>query len=155
MVGYCGVRLPCTAPKWVAGRATVKKSVRFLGELALRVTDLHTTRDFYRDTVGLEVFEEGEGHVFFRIGEAVEGHPQLLALFARGVAVVPATTSLDHFAFIIDRSDYEDERRRLEELGVQVHVKTFPHFHWRSLFFPDPEGNTVEFVAYDPDVGAE
>lgn len=130
----------------------MKKSVRFLGELGLRVRDFDIARDFYRDTVGLEIFEEGQGYVFFRVGEAIEGHPQLVVLFDRGVEVVPATTTLDHFAFIIDLSDYEAERSRLEELGVQVRTKIFPHFHWRSLIFTDPEGNIVEFVAYDPNM---
>ncbi len=127
----------------------MNRSVRFLGELGLRVRDFPIARDFYRDTVGLEIFEEGEGYAFFRVGEAVQGHPQLLVLFDRGVELVTATTTLDHFAFIIELSEYEAERRRLEDLGVQVRTKTFPHFHWRSLFFSDPEGNTVEFVAYD------
>jgi catechol-2,3-dioxygenase len=34
-----------------------------------------------------------------------------------------------------------------------VFPKEFPDFHWRSLFFTDPEGNRVEFVAYDRSVG--
>ena len=33
---------------------------------------------------------------------------------------------------------------------MAVATREFPAFHWRSLFFFDPEGNTVEFVAYDP-----
>lgn len=133
----------------------MKRSVRSLGELGLRVRDLHSARDFYRDTVGLEIFEEGEGYAFFRVGEAVEGHPQLLVLFDRVVELVAATTTLDHFAFIIDLAEYDAERRRLEDLGIQVRTKTFPHFKWRSLFFSDPEGNTVEFVAYDPDMESD
>ncbi len=130
----------------------MKRPIRFLGEIGLRVRDFDNARDFYRDTVGLEIFEEGEGYAFFRVGEAVKGHPQFLVLFDRGVEVVPATTTLDHFAFIIDLGEYEAERRRLQDLGVQVRIKSFPHFHWRSLFFIDPEGNTVEFVAYDPNM---
>lgn len=31
--------------------------------------------------------------------------------------------------------------------------KTFEHFHWRSFFLDDPEGNRLEFVSYDPTVG--
>ena len=130
----------------------MKRSIKFLGEIALRVRDFHAARDFYRDSVGLEVLEEGEGYAFFRVGEAVEGHPQLLVLFDRGVEVVPATTTLDQFAFIIDLREYEAENHRLQDLGVEVRTKTFPHFRWRSLFFRDPEGNTVEFVAYDPNI---
>jgi len=103
--------------------------------------------------VGLAVFEAGAFYVFFRVADAMAGHPQLLVLFDRGVEVGPATTTLDHFAFVIAASVYDHERRRLEGLGLTVSVKQFPHFQWRSLFFADPEGNTVEFVAYDPTVG--
>ncbi len=35
---------------------------------------------------------------------------------------------------------------------MDVFPKEFPHFKWRSLFFYDPEGNTVELVCYDPEV---
>ncbi len=128
-------------------------AIRCFGELGLRVNDLAATTTFYRDVVGLAVFDAGPGYVFFRVADALEGHPQLLVLFDRGVAVGPATTTLDHFAFVIAATAYERERRRLEDLGLAVVVKQFPHFQWRSLFFADPEGNTVEFVAYDPTVG--
>ncbi len=130
-----------------------KASIHSLGELALRVNDLEKMKAFYRDVVGLEIYsEESPGLVFLRIGEGVEGHPQILGLFDRDTMVEQPRTTLDHFAFIIDLADHEIEKRRLEGLGVAVFPKTFPHFHWRSLFFPDPEGNTVEFVCYDETV---
>ena len=123
------------------------------GELALRVNDLPAMKAFYRDVVGLEVFDETESFlVFFKIGEAIDGHPQLFALFDREVEVGQPQTTLDHFAFLIDLDSYDAERDRLERSGVVVFPKIFPHRHWRSLFFADPEGNTVEFVTYDPSV---
>ena len=123
------------------------------GELALRVNDLPNMKAFYRDVVGLEIFDEPESWlVFFKIGEAIAGHPQLFALFHRDVEVGQPQTTLDHFAFLIDVETYEAERDRLESAGVAVHPKTFPRYHWRSLFFYDPEGNTVEFVTYDASV---
>lgn len=108
---------------------------------------------FYRDIVGLEIFaDERPLLVFMRIADAVEGHPQLFALFDRETRVGQETSTLDHFAFSIDLADYESEKARLGSLGVGVATREFPVFHWRSLFFFDPEGNTVEFVAYDPSV---
>jgi catechol-2,3-dioxygenase len=124
-----------------------------LGELALRVNDLATMKAFYRDVVGLEVFNDDfDEFVFFKIADLVDGHPQILGMFDRSNEVGQASTSLDHFAFVIDRSEYEPQRERLEGLGVTVFPKEFPHFHWRSLFFADPEGNTVELVCYDESV---
>lgn len=135
---------------------TLNPSIRGLGELALRCNDLEKMTAFYRDIVGLEIFNEDvPGLVFLRMGEGVEGHPQLFALFDRNVEVGQATTTLDHFAFMIDLADYESERQRLEGLGVPLFPREFPHFHWRSLFFADPEGNTVELVCYDASVAEE
>ena len=133
-------------------------AVRLLGELALRVNDLPKMKAFYRDVVGLEVFneefEESQTFVFLKIADAVEGHPQILGLFDRSVEVSQSATTIDHFAFLIDLADHEAEKTRLEAHGVSVATREFPRFQWRSLFFFDPEGNTVEFVAYDPSVSS-
>jgi catechol-2,3-dioxygenase len=122
-----------------------------LGEIALRVNDLQKMRSFYEDVVGLEILNDKiPGAVFLKVAEAVEGHPQFVALFDRSVGVGPDHTTLDHFAFLIDLKDYEAEKERLEKLGTGVYPKVFPEFKWRALFFRDPEGNLVEFVCYDP-----
>jgi extradiol dioxygenase family protein len=121
-----------------------------LGELALRVNDIAAMRAFYRDVVGLDVWRDGDDYVFFKVAEGVEGHPQALVLFDRGVDVAPEMSTLDHLAFVIDLDDYEARQRQLESLGLRVAPKEFPLFHWRALFIRDPEGNTIEFVSYDP-----
>jgi catechol-2,3-dioxygenase len=124
-----------------------------LGEIALRVNDLQKMRAFYEDVVGLKLLNDKiPGAIFLKVADAVEGHPQFLALFDRSVEVGPERTTLDHFAFLIDLSDYESEKRRLEELGIDVFPKVFPEPKWRAIFFYDPEGNLVEFVCYDPEV---
>jgi catechol-2,3-dioxygenase len=123
-----------------------------LGEVALRVNDLGAMRAFYRDVVGLEVWRDGDDFVFLRVAEGAEGHPQALVLFDRKLDVRPETSTLDHLAFVIELSDYEARRRQLENAGLRVTPKQFPFFQWRALFIKDPEGNTVEFVCYDPKV---
>lgn len=127
-------------------------TIRALGELGIRVNDLERMTAFYRDVVGLEVFSEHDEYIFFKVAEAVEGHPQLLVLFDRKVTVGPDRSTLDHFAFLIDVADYDEHKERLEAEGVTVYPKTFPHFQWRSFFFYDPEGNLLEFVSYDQTV---
>ena len=129
-----------------------QRGVAMLGELALRVNDVASMREFYRDVVGLQVWREGDDYVFFKVAEGVEGHPQALVLFDRGVDVAPETSTLDHLAFVIDVDEYDARRHQLEDLGFRVTPKEFPFFHWRALFISDPEGNTVEFVCYDPGV---
>ena len=124
-----------------------------LGELALRVTDLAAMRAFYRDVVGLEEWREGDGFVFFKVAEGVEGHPQALVLFDRAREVRPETSTLDHLAFVIGLDEYDSRRRQLEEHGLEPATKEFPGFGWRALFVKDPDGNAVEFVCHDPGIG--
>ena len=128
-------------------------AIKSLGELALRANDLDALVAFYRDVVGLEVYSDQRPLlVFLKIADGVEGHPQIMGIFDRETEVGQERSTLDHFAFSIDLADYETEKQRLEGLGVAVATREFPVFHWRSLFFLDPDGNTVELVAYDPTV---
>lgn len=133
------------------GDGTAAARVVLLGEVALRVNDLSSTRACYLSRRRrLQVWREGEGFVFFRVADGVEGHPQALVLFDRKVEVGTAKSTLDHVAFVINLEEYDGRRRQLEQLGLRVREKEFPFFQWRSLFVSDPEGNTVEFVCYDP-----
>jgi catechol 2,3-dioxygenase-like lactoylglutathione lyase family enzyme len=128
-------------------------AIKALGELAIRCEDLPKMTAFYRDVVGLDVYRDDvEGVVFLEIAPALEGHPQLIALFDRPIPPGQERGRLDHFAFAIDLTDYDAEKGRLEAAGVNVFVRTIDGFGWRSIFFPDPEGNVVEFVAHDPTV---
>ena len=76
-----------------------------------------------------------------------------MGLFDRRTEVGQPTTTLDHFAFVIDLAELPANKERLKALGVPYVDREFPNFHWRSIFFADPDGNTVEFVSYDASVG--
>jgi catechol-2,3-dioxygenase len=129
---------------------STKSSILMLGELALRVNDLAAMRAFYCDVIGLEVWRDFDDYVFLKVAEGVEGHPQVLVLFDRGVEVSPKSSTLDHLAFVINADAYDKWRTHLEDLDLTVTRKEFSFAHWRALFISDPEGNTVEFVCYDP-----
>ncbi len=132
--------------------------VKGLGEVAIRVRNLDAMQKFYAEVIGLEVLRRGEGFVFFKIAEGYGGHSQVLALFdanelgfieAKSPQVTPETSTLHHIALNIALDDFENERMRLEELGLNLEVVEHPWLHVRSLYFPDPEGNILEFVSYD------
>jgi catechol 2,3-dioxygenase len=133
-----------------------QRTVRGLGEVALRVADLEQMTRFYQEVVGLELWQRFEGGVFFRIADGFEGHTRVLGLFDRStrdpVAPHSEASTLDHFAFEIPLASYEVERSRLESLGISIRTREFHGLHWRALFIRDPEGNTVEFVCYDSSV---
>ncbi|HVB97597.1 MAG TPA: VOC family protein [Chloroflexota bacterium] len=132
-------------------------AIKGLGEIAFRVADLDSSQEFYERIVGLELMQRFPTSAFFRIAEGIEGHTQVLALFDRAASsdytgIDPQRTTVDHIAFGISLSDFAGEKARLEALGVPVHTREHDWVHWRSLYFNDPDGNSVEFVCYDPAV---
>lgn len=130
----------------------MSRTIKALGEIALRVRDLDRSERFYTDVVGLELLRRFERSAFFRIAEGHAGHTAVLALFDREASLEPARTTIDHIAFTIDLSDFESERARLESLGLNVQTTTHDWVHWRSLYVKDPDENVVELVCFDESV---
>jgi catechol-2,3-dioxygenase len=139
------------------------RPIKALGEVVLRVRDMDTMQEFYEKVVGLELLERSENMMaFFRIAPDYEGHTQSLALFdqsgeadhrsLRYTGMDPEKSPLHHMAFTISLSDYEAEKGRLQNLGLDVETVQHIWQHYRSLYITDPEGNVVEFVCYDASV---
>ena len=139
------------------------RPIKALGEVVLRVRDLDVMQEFYEKVIGLELLERFDNTmVFFRIAPDYEGHTQTLALFDQSgeadhrsrhyTGVDPEKSPLHHMAFTISLSDYEAEKERLQNLGLDVETVEHVWQHYRSLYITDPEGNVVEFVCYDPSV---
>ena len=70
-----------------------------------------------------------------------------------------ALTTLDHLAFEISLEQYPIERERLQQMGLEVTERIWQgEYAWlqaRSVFFDDPDGNTIEFIAHDPNAANE
>ena len=139
------------------------RPIKALGEVILRVRNLDTMQEFYETVVGLELLQRCENiMVFFRIALDYEGHTQSLALFDQSgqadhpslhyTGVDPEKSTLHHIAFTISLSDYETEKQRLRNLGLNVETVEHAWQHYRSLYIADPEGNVVEFVCFDASV---
>ena len=131
------------------------RRIRGLGEVSIRVNDLAAMCAFYEDVVGLKVLRREESYVFFEIAEGYGGHSQNLALFEDGESEMLSSnqSTLHHIALNIDLEDYQSELMRLRGLGLDVRSTEHSWLHVRSLYFPDPEGNTLELVCYDAQVG--
>ena len=99
-----------------------RSSVKALGEIALKVTDLNKMQKFYEEVIGLTLMKRFDKAVFFRIAEGFEGHTQILALFDRDMTVTQERTTLDHIAFTIPLDDFEREIIRLEHCGLKVRL---------------------------------
>jgi catechol 2,3-dioxygenase-like lactoylglutathione lyase family enzyme len=99
--------------------------------------------------------------VFFKVAEGYGGHTQNLALFdatntdslePKSQPLSSEQSTLHHIALNISLEDFESEKVRLEGLGLKVNPTVHEWLHVRSLYFCDPEGNSLEFVCYDESV---
>ena len=141
--------------------------IRALGEIAIRCNDVGPMADFYEHTLGLARMSgnANTGIVFFRIAEGFGGHTQILALFDKALSPRPglhptgtdapetgARSSLHHIALSLP---YEEQGAVMAWYDAQNRPYRVEHFAWvgwRGIFAEDPEGNTVELVAYHPDL---
>ena len=141
------------------------QAITGIAEIALRVHDLDLMRKFYEQVIGLEVLRESKDSkgtvivVFYAVGAGSD----YLALFEeklmdwytrdKSPQIDPKLTTLSHFALRIALDDFESEKKRIEQLGIEiVHSNTSSWLHCRMFYFFDPEGNLIEFNSYDESV---
>ena len=121
-------------------------------EAALYVADLDAARQFYRDHLGLQLFQEVSGrHMFFALGPSV-----LLIFNPTATAQPPGNPQMPvpphgargpgHVCFAMNREEIAAMETRLRAAGVEIDTR----FDWpngaRSLYVRDPAGNSVEFA---------
>jgi catechol 2,3-dioxygenase-like lactoylglutathione lyase family enzyme len=125
-----------------------------LAAVHLPCRDMELMTRFYRDVIGFERGPDqipiGDGPldpwVTFKTGEVY------LVLKARGWydgEDKPVEVASVHVAFRVANGDVVDaEYERLRAAGVEFRAppKDWP-WNERAIFFPDPEGNLVEFFA--------
>ena len=137
------------------------RRIKGLGEVSICVKNLDAMHKFYEEVVGLEVLRRDESFVFFKVAEGYGGHTQNLALFEatnpdflerKSQQPSSEQSTLHHIALNIALEDFEPEKGRLEGLGLKVTATVHEWLHVRSLYFHDPEGNSLEFVCYDESV---
>lgn len=136
-----------------------------LGEIALRCNDMAKMVDFYERVIGLSILSGGPDAdiTFFRIAEGVAGHTTVLALFDKAAGrhdlhdtgiTAPFTdgrSSLHHIALSLPFWHQDAVMEWYDHLNIAYNVQHFEWIGWRGIFTRDPEGNTVELVAKDPD----
>jgi catechol 2,3-dioxygenase-like lactoylglutathione lyase family enzyme len=93
--------------------------------------------------------------VFFRIADGFAGHTAVLALFEEAAAGVVAGrteerhSSLHHLALALPRAEQAAAEAWFARQGIAYRINEFEWVGWRGVFVDDPDGNTVELVAYD------
>ena len=126
--------------------------------LAFLVTSLDATRHFYRDVLGCSEGRSAERWIDFDFfGHQISAHliDEPLSI-ARKTAVDGDGVPIPHFGLILQRDDWDDLRRRLEEnetsfiLEPRIRFKGQPG-EQATMFLSDPSGNHLEFKSFGSD----
>lgn len=131
-----------------------------LGEIVLRTSKFDEMIHFYQSIIDLEIYWQSKRSCFFKISEDFIGHPQLVAVFKENVpsngpsepeysGINTERTTLHHFAFAMNKENFDKQRVYLQNKPVKLRYDTHPPHNWESLYIYDPQGNTVEFVTYN------
>ena len=126
-----------------------------LDHIGLRVKDVEASLRFYSELLGLKAERVDE----WRKGEI--GFPSvrlnadtLIDFFLSEKKVDNANKEInqDHFCLVIEPTDMEHLKTRLEELGVRTHAgpgkRWGAHGDATSLYMYDPDQNVVELRHY-------
>jgi len=102
-----------------------------LNHLALRVTDIERSRDFYRKHLGLSVVTESETNCFLGCGK------NFVALFRSD------KPGMDHYCYTVPGYSADDVVTKSNEAGLS------PERHSNRVYFDDPDGLTVQLAGSD------
>jgi hypothetical protein len=100
-----------------------------LNHIALRVTDIPRSRDFYIRHLGMEVMSESASSCFLRCGE------HFVALFRRDPA------GMDHYCYSVEDYTVIGAADKLRAQGFE------PRVTGNRIYFPDPDGLIVQLAA--------
>jgi lactoylglutathione lyase len=135
------------------------------GHVALNVTDLNRSIEFYCDVFGFDVLTrstaEGRRYAFLGRGDLL-----VLTLWEQSSGGFrPDRPGLHHLAFNVPSlGDVQSALARLEELGVPLIYDTvmahLPGASSGGIFFEDPDGSRIEICTADgleshPSLGPE
>ncbi len=100
-----------------------------LNHIALRVTDVQKSKEFYTKMLGLNPTRESDSSCFLTFGN------DFLALFKSNEA------RMDHYCYSIEHYDVNQAAEKLRAEGIE------PEIHSNRIYFPDPDGHEVQLAA--------
>jgi len=128
--------------------------LKALGHVLVRVLDLERSKRFYTEVLGFHVLEDDPEHggIFL----ALPGQSHAIDLFqvkdeelAR--RQTPGARGLGHIAFRVESEEaLREAYASLREHGIAI-TRTIDHVSQKSVYFEDPDGNTLEIYYELPD----
>jgi catechol 2,3-dioxygenase-like lactoylglutathione lyase family enzyme len=118
-------------------------------ETVLYASDVDATAAFYRDVLGLSLFEHYPGFAaVFRLDDGA-----IFLLFEPGRSSAPGRSlpnhgsfGAGHVAFAVGAGAFEDLLKSLQDHEVEIEVDETWDWGGHSVYFRDPAGNSVELV---------
>jgi len=125
-----------------------------LGHILVRVLDLERSKKFYSEVLGFHILEEDPEHggTFM----SLPGQSHCIDLFqvkdaALAERQTPGARGLGHIAFrVATEDDLIDANASLRAHGVEI-TRSIDHVSQKSIYFNDPDGNTLEIYYELPD----
>jgi catechol-2,3-dioxygenase len=125
-----------------------------IGHVLLRVLDLERSKKFYSEVLGFHVLEEDPEHggTFM----ALAGQSHAIDLFqAKDLDAAqrqtPGVRGLGHIAFRVEsEAALREAYVTLRQHGVEI-LRSIDHVSQKSVYFHDPDGNTIEIYYELPD----
>ncbi|GAA4417169.1 VOC family protein [Acidovorax lacteus] len=128
--------------------------MRSLFHLAFHVTDLESTRRFYRDVLGCTEGRSTDTWVDFDFfGHQISAHLGTPFPTAATGLVGNHRVPMPHFGAILELPQWQALAQRLQHAGVafemppQVRFAGQPGEQW-TMFFHDPSGNPIEIKGF-------
>jgi catechol 2,3-dioxygenase-like lactoylglutathione lyase family enzyme len=130
-----------------------KITLRGLRHLALRVTDMQKSRDFYQGLLGMKtVWEPDPENVYMSSGQdnlALHQIPNAeLSNYQQG-----GGQFLDHLGFLVEKPDQVEEVfKKMKTAKVKIIKPVKQHRDGSvSFYMADPDGNVVQ-ILYEPTI---
>ena len=128
--------------------------IKEIGHVLLRVLDLERSKKFYSEVLGFHVLEEDPEHggTFM----ALEGQSHAIDLFEvkdpeAAQRQTPGVRGLGHIAFRVESEGaLKEAYATLRGHGVEI-LRSIDHVSQKSVYFHDPDGNTLEIYFELPD----
>lgn len=112
-----------------APQATATFKAVGLNHIALHVTDIPRSRDFYIRHLGMTIMSESGSSCFLRCGD------NFVALFRS------SSPGMAHYCYSVEGYSVDSAAERLRGQSIE------PRVTGNRIYFPDPDGLTVQLAA--------